>query len=353
MVKAKDDILELLRQEGAAAAKKKQRGLIIQPGAIGDCILTLPLAGFMKENLGLGSIDMFGHTEYIGVFPGRTVVDRVFSVDSLDLHRLFVKPEQFELGARDPLITAFAGYSWIVTFLGEPDSDFEQNLIFTANCSYGSEIITMPAKAPKGFADHIIRLHIERFVRESGLTMDASAADLHQCLMTVDDADRRTGQEVLAEAGVDNTDKAIIIHPGSGGAKKIWHLDNVLSVAQELRSAGFVVLLLLGPAELERFNRSTLKRLQKTGICLSNLSLREVTGVLSCARAFVGNDSGITHMAATLGAKTVAMFGPTDPVVYRPVGPNVTTLKGGARTFAAKETPRLRQKLLNALRAES
>jgi len=49
-----DNILDLLRKEGAEAAKKAQRGLIVQPGAIGDCILTLPLAGYMKESLALG-----------------------------------------------------------------------------------------------------------------------------------------------------------------------------------------------------------------------------------------------------------------------------------------------------------
>ena len=51
-MRVNDDILDLLREKGAEAARKAQRGVILQPGAIGDCILTLPLAAFMKEILG-------------------------------------------------------------------------------------------------------------------------------------------------------------------------------------------------------------------------------------------------------------------------------------------------------------
>jgi len=67
-----DDILNLLKEKVAQAARASQRGVILQPGAIGDCILTLPLAAFMKVVLGLGSVDILGHSEYVGILPGRT-----------------------------------------------------------------------------------------------------------------------------------------------------------------------------------------------------------------------------------------------------------------------------------------
>ena len=66
-----DNILSLLREKAAEAARAALRGVILQPGAIGDCVLTLPLAQFMKDCLGLGGVDILGHTEYIGVLPGR------------------------------------------------------------------------------------------------------------------------------------------------------------------------------------------------------------------------------------------------------------------------------------------
>jgi hypothetical protein len=109
-MQTQDDILELVRQKTAEAAKKKQRGLILQPGAIGDCILTLPLAAYMKDALGLGGIDILGHTEYIGFLPGRSCIDGVRSIDSMDIHRLFAETATFVLKDKDPLISALGDF---------------------------------------------------------------------------------------------------------------------------------------------------------------------------------------------------------------------------------------------------
>jgi ADP-heptose:LPS heptosyltransferase len=51
--------------------------------------------------------------------------------------------------------------------------------------------------------------------------------------------------------------------------------------------------------------------------------LARVAALFSLAQAAVGNDSGPTHLAAAVGCPTVAVFGPTDPAVWGPVGPSV------------------------------
>jgi len=52
--------------------------------------------------------------------------------------------------------------------------------------------------------------------------------------------------EILAENGVMPTTKAVIMHPGSGGAHKCWHLDNFLAVARMLEAEGTDSVFLLG-----------------------------------------------------------------------------------------------------------
>jgi ADP-heptose:LPS heptosyltransferase len=54
-----------------------------------------------------------------------------------------------------------------------------------------------------------------------------------------------------------------------------------------------------------------------------NLQLRLLAAVLSKCGAYVGNDSGVTHLAAATGIPTLAIFGPTDPAVWAPLGRNV------------------------------
>lgn len=346
-----DDILELVRQKGAEAARKMQRGLIVQPGAIGDCILTLPLAEYMKESLGLGGIDILGHTEYIGFLPGRSCIDSVRSIDSIDLHRLFTETTKFVLKDQDPLINAFLEYSLIVTFLGEPNSNFEQNLIFTANCSHSAEVITLSLKPPKGFSKHLADFYIRQFVDQSGFSLQRYSIHTNDCLIKATEADINTGKELLREIGLGIGEKLIVIQPGSGGTKKCWHIENFLAVAKELDTRGIEIIFLLGPAEVERYSDATIKSISSVGKCLADLSLTQVLGLLSCVDGFIGNDSGITHLAATLGVRTYSIYGPTNPQVYKSIGPDVTVFASKLASFARRPSMRSQRKFLEVVTA--
>ena len=350
-MKTESDILDLLRAESIEAERKAQRALIIQPGAIGDSILTLPLAAFIKETLQLGGIDVLGHTEYVGILPGRTCINRISSIDSVDLHRLFVEPKVFNLADGDPLIHAFAGYAWIVTFMGEPGSDFEQNLIFTANCTHSAEVITLPLKPPKDSSEHLIDFHIKQFIVQSGLPIETQQIKSGTQLIQPTNADMNNGAELLAEMGLGHDEKLVVIQPGSGALKKCWHMDNFLTIAKELGSQGTKVMFLLGPVELEKFSTAKIKKIKSAAKCLKELPISQVLKLLSCADIFIGNDSGITHLAAMLGVRTIALFGPTKPDVYKPLGADVTVFADDSPAFAKKPSPKLQQKLLDSLTA--
>jgi len=202
-MQAENDILSLLEAQSARSAKEMKRAVILQPGALGDCILTLPLVKLVKEALDLGGVDLVGHSDYVGILPERSCVDGIRSLESLDLHKLFVEPTRFDLADRDPLIHLFADYSWIITFLGEPGSDFEQNLIFTANCSRNAEVVTLPLKPPAGHAQHITEYHTEQLARQSGLPLEKAIVDKKGVQVRVADADRDRGVEMLEQAGID------------------------------------------------------------------------------------------------------------------------------------------------------
>jgi ADP-heptose:LPS heptosyltransferase len=159
------------------------------------------------------------------------------------------------------------------------------------------------------------------------------------------------GKEILAEHGVMPARRPVIIHPGSGGAKKCWQLDNFLSVSRMLASESAEVVFLLGPAELERFDESTISKIGTLGGLLTNLSLADVLAVLSCAGGYVGNDSGITHLAAALGVRTIAVFGPTDPAVYGPLGPAVTILRSDAQDFTGAISENMQRQICEILLA--
>jgi ADP-heptose:LPS heptosyltransferase len=56
--------------------------------------------------------------------------------------------------------------------------------------------------------------------------------------------------------------------------------------------------------------------------------LRTLAALLRRGKCFIGNDSGITHLAAAVGTPSIALFGPTDPGVWGPRGENVSIIRG-------------------------
>ena len=115
----------------------------------------------------------------------------------------------------------------------------------------------------------------------------------------------------------------LLIHPGSGGWEKCWPLENFIQVAHALNESGIHVEFLLGEVELERINRSDIARLGQKFAVHCNISLVQAVDLLKTSRGYLGNDSGITHLAAWVGVPVVAIFGPSNAVQWRPVGPHV------------------------------
>ncbi len=71
------------------------------------------------------------------------------------------------------------------------------------------------------------------------------------------------------------------------------------------------------------------------------LPLRVLGALLSRAGVFVGNDSGVSHLAAATGAPTLALFGPTDPGLWSPLGQRVRVLRGAECRIEAIELPQV------------
>jgi ADP-heptose:LPS heptosyltransferase len=104
----------------------------------------------------------------------------------------------------------------------------------------------------------------------------------------------------------------VIIHPGSGSPAKCW--PGFDDLANQIPDS----VILIGPCE---------SQIQTTRPRLEGLTLRSVAEELRTCRAFIGNDSGITHLAAYLGCPTIALFGPTDPRIWGPIGRRVTIFR--------------------------
>ena len=105
----------------------------------------------------------------------------------------------------------------------------------------------------------------------------------------------------------------------------------------------------MGPAESERWTEAQRRGLEQAFPVLEGLPLGSILAVLSLANGFVGNDSGISHLAGAMGVRSFAAFGPTNPQVYHPLGERVEILHADTERFQTSPSPALQKKVLDSL----
>jgi heptosyltransferase-3 len=115
----------------------------------------------------------------------------------------------------------------------------------------------------------------------------------------------------------------VAIHPGSGAPRKNWPADRFASLVERLTAAQ-PFLLVEGPADAEA--AAPASRLP-SAVRARDLPPRVLGAMLARAGLYVGNDSGVSHLAAAWGTPVLALFGPTDPAQWAPVGPRVSVLR--------------------------
>lgn len=104
----------------------------------------------------------------------------------------------------------------------------------------------------------------------------------------------------------------VVVHPGSGSAKKNWQGFEAI-VRRYHEQDGNTVVLLQGPAEMERARPD-----YGADVTLDGLSLPRVAALLRRSGFYIGNDSGVSHLAGAVGAHGLVLFGPTDPTTWAP-----------------------------------
>jgi ADP-heptose:LPS heptosyltransferase len=115
------------------------------------------------------------------------------------------------------------------------------------------------------------------------------------------------------------TTEDVLLFPGAGHPDKCWPLDRLAVLGQGLVERGLHPVYVLGPAEQERGLAPA-----GSGIIMPE-TVEELSRALRAARAVVGPDCGPLHLAGLHGVPGVAIFGPTSPRQWGPVGLDVVT----------------------------
>lgn len=250
------------------------RRLAIRPGAIGDFIVSLPALECLQ-------------TDYYEVWtasantPLVRFADRTRSIASTGLDRIAVT----EPPAR--LVQELRGFDSIVSWYGANRPEFQEEV-----AKLGLPFTFFPALPPEGAGVHATDFYL------------AQARTLRAC--------HSEGiPRISCNSPEAPRENFAVIHPFSGSPRKNWPMENFRELARQLETdmpvrwcAGIEDPPLEGAVRID--------------------DLYELAHWLARAQLYIGNDSGITHLAAAVGTPVLALFGPTDPEVWAPRGEHVT-----------------------------
>ncbi|BAM04347.1 glycosyltransferase family 9 protein [Phycisphaera mikurensis] len=268
--------------------------LVFHQAALGDFVLTWPLLRRLPGPVRV--VAPWSHaTLAAAALPGVGGV----SIEQFEFTRMHSPggPSTLSPAVRE----LFASAACVVGFVGGCTGVWAAN----ADRLLGhAERVLLDPRPPEGFAGHVTAWHAGAVGARIPLAAEATPAP----------ADPAGSGEVL-------------LHPGSGGVMKCWPRARFAALAERLVAGGRRVGFVVGEAEAERWDADAFEELRVDGVGLTRIrDLAELVEKIRRCRVYVGNDAGPTHLAAQLGVPTLALFGPSDPVRFRPVGPRVRVL---------------------------
>jgi heptosyltransferase III len=297
--------------------------LIIRPGALGDAVLTLPTLHALRLS-GAKSLFVLGTPASWGFVRLSHEGLRVRDFSSAEWLGLFSEGTALGESAR----AALAQIRSAVVYLPDSKSIAE-------NLRRSGVLNVIEARPPVASTDtrgqhasEFLLQQIKPWCESEALEKARGLLSIeHDPLLLLNDEERlraldRIGLDAVPDAGM------VAIHPGSGGRKKCWAPKSFAKLAVELScSRGLLPLVFFGPADDEV--RDAFEAAIPPGVewqPVIGRPIREVLALLTQCKAFVGNDSGVSHLAAR-ACPTVAIFGPTDPALWRPLGARVQIVR--------------------------
>ncbi len=289
------------------------RVLIIRPGALGDVLLTLPAAQAVLAASPETHLEVMGDLRYLRSVCGRSAVRAVASFDATEVAALFSP----DMGDRVPIGAYLRSFDLVLSYVGPAESQFGRNL----------ERLVAHAVHWDARAHASLDMHMSRFLQEPLAMLGIPTTDDPPCIMP-SEGDIDTGARWWLEHGLRRR-WVLAVHPGSGSSAKNWPVESFAEAVRRLcRDRDATVLLVQGPADAAPTVGLARALEGVRCVVLRELPLELLATIIARCSLYLGNDSGVSHLAAALGVPVVAVFGPTSPQVWAPRGPKVSVVSG-------------------------
>jgi heptosyltransferase III len=266
--------------------------------------LTLPVLAALRRRFPTHALEILGYERAASLAVAGGLADRVSALESPALAGFFARDGAW------PAATAeyFAGFELIVSYVFDPENIFQSNV---ARCG-AARFLAGPHRP-----DESSKLHATQVLLRPLEILGLSEADPRPRLILPGPA------EVSAHP-------RLAVHPGSGGVQKNWPEPKWAELLQRLAATtGWHFLLIGGEAEGARCQRLAAALPPHRARLAQNLPLVELAQTMRSCAAFIGHDSGVTHLAAALDLPGLVLWGPSNEAVWRPMSDHIRLLRDG------------------------
>jgi heptosyltransferase-3 len=277
--------------------------LVIRGGAMGDFILTIPVLAALRQQFPKARLEVLGYPHIAQLARTDGLVAEVRCIEAGSLAGFFA-PEG-KLAAE--LVDYFSDFDVIISYLYDPDRIFEANV---KRCSE-AQFIAGPHRPNDGENLHATEVFLKPLER-----------------LAIFDTDTVPRLAVTKAFQVGTAGRWLALHPGSGSESKNWPESKWAGLLKYLiQSTTLHLLIIGGEAERERVERLA-KQLPQTRVkWMQSAPLTELAQWMAACIAFVGHDSGISHLAAAVGLPSLLLWGDTSETVWGPRNQHLTILR--------------------------
>lgn len=329
---------------GASVAAGSERVLLIRPGALGDTLLLVPALAALRASRSIASIGLIARRDVLPILRASSLVDSMLPYDDPRIAWLFGAVGATAPHAALKEITAGAR---VVAWVQQTPDNVAANLT-----ALGARGVQIADAKPLPSATEHMALTLLGALRPLGIrvprTLDALIARLPA--LTIPPNDEEMAASIWRHLGLAGEKPVVALHPGSGGASKRWPAEAWAELIGHMSDRSTLPVLIEGPQDADAVAEigAKVRGMERLAVA-REMTVGATLALLRRCKAYVGNDSGVSHLAALGGVPTLALFGPTDTAIWEPVGKRVRVLiasSGRMAEISPEEVMRVLGKLV-------
>jgi heptosyltransferase-2 len=294
---------------------------------VGDAIMALPALRAVRDKFPDARISIVARPYVADLYREQSICDELITYDTKSLHKGWrgggamasqLRAREFDVALL--LQNAFDA-AWLVW-----RADIPKRIGYARD---GRSLLltdAIPVPRPGEIPAHEKFYYLE-LLRRAGW-IDRLQDDPHISLR-VPEAEKHRAMRMLVEAGARPHVMRIAVGAGASyGSAKCWPPNRFAHALNDFLRQTDADLILFGTPQELPVSAAIARDLHRPPIDLTGkTSVAELPALLSQCHMFLGNDSGAMHVAAAVGLRVVAVFGPTDPLGTAPVTPRVTIVQ--------------------------